>query len=123
MSILFLVEAMATLLWVFAGLSVLAWANHLRRSPQGAHIAHVTDMIANLVPVMIVLLLVVIAGAMIGLPSIVVLIAVLFPGGLAIAFHMSLRAIRDAPAPRADLLRLLGALVLAIALVLWRQAL
>jgi hypothetical protein len=115
-----IVEGVATLLWVYAGLTLIAWFDHLRRTDRQAHVPHVVELIANLVPAMIALLLVVMAGAMIGLPSVVVIIAVLFPAGLAYGLHMSLNDIRETATPGRELARIGGAFVLA-ALVIWSR--
>jgi hypothetical protein len=116
-----IIEAIATLLWVYAGLTLIAWADHLRRTDRQAHIPHVVELIANLVPAMIALLLVVIAGAMIGLPSVVVIIAVLFPAGLAYGLHMSLNDIRETATAGRELARIGGAFALGSLVIWYRQ--
>jgi hypothetical protein len=122
MTPLAVIEAVATLLWSYAGVSFLAWAGHLRRAEQRARVTHVFDMIANLVPAMIALLLVVLAGAMIGLPSVVVIIAVLFPAGLAFGLHMSLNEIREETTLPRELARIGLALAIGAAVIWVRQS-
>ena len=117
-----IVEAVASLLWVYAGLTFLAWADYLRRSARQAHVAHVFELITQLVPAMIALLLVVIAGAVIGLPSVVVFIAVLFPAGLCYGSHMALADIRgDRGAATAQDFARAGLAVALAVLVIWRR--
>jgi hypothetical protein len=75
-------------------------------------------MIGHLVPAMITLLVVVLAGIILGLPSVVVIIAILFPAGLAVGFHMGLNDVRDATwageATRLGLTALIAGLVIYI---------
>jgi hypothetical protein len=115
------IEGIATLLWTYAGLTLLAWAGHLRRAEERARVTHVFDLVANLVPAMIALLLVVLAGAMIGLPSVVVIIAVLFPAGLAFGAQMSLNEIREETTLPRELVRIGLAFAIGAAVIWWRQ--
>jgi hypothetical protein len=93
------VEAVATLFWTYAGLAAIEWAARLTRRDRREHLPLVFEMIGHLVPAMIALLLVVLAGAFLGFPSVVVIIAVLFPAGLATGFHMGLNDLREATWP------------------------
>jgi hypothetical protein len=91
-----LVEAAATLFWTYAGLAAAEWFTRLARKERREHLALVFEMIGHLVPAMITLLVVVLAGAFFGFPTVVVIIAVLFPAGLAVGFQMGLNDLRDA---------------------------
>ena len=115
------IEAVATLLWVYAGITGLVWFWHLLRSEHRMRVPHSIDLIANLVPAMIVLLIVVLAGAMIGLPSVVVVIAVLFPAGLALGLHMALNDIRDGTGWPRELGRIGVAIAIGAGVIWWRQ--
>ncbi|NKX45885.1 hypothetical protein [Roseicyclus persicicus] len=115
------VEAIATLLWAYAGVTFLAWARHLTRAEHRQRVPHVIDLIANLVPAMILLLVVVLVGAVIGLPSVVVLIAVLFPAGLAWGAQMALNDIRETATPAAEAARIALALAIGSAVIWARQ--
>jgi hypothetical protein len=117
-----IIEAVATLLWCYAGVTFLAWAGHLRRTEHRTRVTHVFDLVANLVPAMIALLLVVLAGAMIGLPSVVVIIAVLFPAGLAFGLHMSLNEIREEASITREVARIALAFVIGAGVIWYRQA-
>lgn len=116
-----IMEAIATVLWVYAGLAFLDWVGHLRRSDKRFHIPHVTDLLGNLVPAMIALLVVVMAGAVVGLPSVVVIIAVLFPAGLAFGVHMALNDIRGESDYRTETVRMALTFVIAAGIVYLRQ--
>ena len=121
MSPLALIEAVATLLWCYAVITVLAWAGHLQRSDRHRRAAHGVDLIANLVPATIAVLLVAIAGALLDLPSVAIVIAVLLPAGLAFGLHMSLNDIRDDAALPREVARIALAFVIGLALIWWRQ--
>lgn len=115
------IEAVATLLWSYAAVTFAAWAGHLRRADRRVRVTHVFDLVANLVPAMITLLLVVLVGAVIGLPSVVVIIAVLFPAGLAFGIHMSLNEIREGATLTGELGRIALAFAIGAAVIWARQ--
>lgn len=123
MSALALIEALATLLWVYTALTFAAWLTHLFRQEAGAHVAAVTELLSHLVPAMIGLVTLVLIGAFVGLPSVVAFIALLFPAGTAYGSHMALLDLRDAPADARDLPRLIATVILATALIVYRQIL
>jgi hypothetical protein len=119
-SLIIIIEAVAALLWVYTGLTLLAWINHTRRLSQGAHVPAVVELLGHLVPAMIALVTVVLAGALIGLPSVVAFIAILFPAGTAYGTHMALSEAQDPPvSPRK---RLVGTMAIAAAIILYRSA-
>jgi hypothetical protein len=93
------IEAAATVFWTYAGLAAIEWFVRLWRKERREHLALVFEMIGHLVPAMITLLVVVLAGIFLGLPTVVVIIAVLFPAGLAVGFHMGLNDLREATWP------------------------
>lgn len=116
-----LIEAAATLLWVYTGLTAFAWANHTRRLTKGAHVPAVTELLSHLVPAMIALVVTVLFGALIGLPSVVAFIALLFPAGTAYGTHMALTEARDSPISRQDLPRIATTVALTLAIITYRQ--
>lgn len=96
MSAIDAVEAVATLFWTYAALAAIEWFARLSRFERREHLPLFFEMIGHLVPAMITLLVVVLAGAFLGFPSVVVIIAILFPAGLAVGFHMALNDVRAA---------------------------
>lgn len=116
-----IVEAVATVLWTYAIIGAIEWLLRLRRTEARQHVAHVMDLIANLVPAMIALVVIVLAGAFIGLPSVVVIIAVLFPAGLAFGIHMSLNDLRDAAPWQGEVARLIAVFAVAAGVIWVRQ--
>ena len=112
------VEAVATLFWTYAGLAAAEWGVRLWHKERREHLPLVFEMIGHLVPAIITLLVVVLAGIFLGLPSVVVIIAVLFPAGLAMGFHMGLNDLRQATWPgeatRLGLTALIAGLVIYI---------
>ncbi|MEM7721562.1 MAG: hypothetical protein AAF376_04255 [Pseudomonadota bacterium] len=121
MTPLAVMEAIATVLWVYAGLALLEWGIRVARTDRRQHIGCVTDLLGNLVPAMITLVVIVMAGAVIGLPSVVVIIAVLFPAGLAFGAHMSLNDLREVADLRVELGRLAVTAALAAGVIYVRQ--
>jgi di/tricarboxylate transporter len=118
-----LIEAAATLLWVYAGLTLAHWAYRTARLERRDHIPALADLISHLVPAMILLVLTVLAGALIGLPSVVAFIAILFPAGLAFGSHMALHEHDPPPTQKHTLARIAFTLALSAALITIRQVL
>ncbi len=114
------VEAVATLLWTYSGLAAIEWVARASRFERSRHVPLFVDLVGHLVPAMISLLVVVLAGAFFGLPTVVVVIAVLFPAGLAIGLQMGLNDLRRAGWVGEGLRLLLTALI-AGAVIAWRQ--
>ncbi len=119
--LLYIIEAMATLLWVYAGLTLAHWAIRAARLDQRQHIPALTDLISHLVPAMILLVLTVLAGALIGLPSVVAFIAILFPAGLAFGSHSALHEMEPPPTTGQIRTRILLTLALAALIIALRQ--
>jgi len=99
MTLIALITAVATLLWTFAVLGFIEWFWTVARTERPQHVAHMADLLGNLVPAMIALVVVVMVGAFIGLPSVVVIIALLFPAGLAFGVQMALNDLRGTAWP------------------------
>lgn len=118
-----LIEAAATLLWCYAALSLVQWLIQVTRLDRRHHVPAAADLLSHLVPAMILLVLTVLAGALIGLPSVVAFIAILFPAGLAYGLHMALEDMEPPPTRAQVMARLAFAIVLAGAIVLYRQVL
>ena len=121
MTAIAIIEAIATVLWTYAGLALMEWLAFVARAERRYHIPHTVDLLGNLVPAMLMLIVVVMAGAMIGLPSVVVLIAVLFPAGVAFGLHVSLNDLRDRASYRLELGRILSTFVVAAGVIYVRQ--
>jgi len=113
-------ETLAAILWCYAGLNLLAWLNATRKLERRGHIPAITDLLSHLVPAMLLLVVLVLFGALFGLVSTVVLIAVVFPGGLAIGGHMALAELTEREAVRDHLPRMGAAMLLGLAVTLYR---
>ncbi|MGP1358244.1 hypothetical protein [Roseicyclus sp.] len=120
MSPIAVVEAVATLFWTYAGLGAIEWVARLSRLEKTRHVPLVFELIGHLVPAMVTLLVVVLAGAFFGFPTVVVVIAVLFPAGLAVGVHMGLNDLREA-SWRGETARLLLTLLIGATVIWWRQ--
>lgn len=121
MTPLALIEAVATILWVYAGFALAEWIARVARMERRFHIPSTADLLGNLVPAMIMLVIVVLLGSLIGLPSVVVLIAVLFPAGLAFGAHMALNDLRSEADLPWEVARILLSFVVAGGVIYVRQ--
>jgi len=117
-----IIEVIATLLWCYAGTALADWGLRTARLERRQHVPAVADLLSHLVPAMILLVLTVLAGAFIGLPSVVAFIALLFPAGLAYGSHMALHEMEPPPTRQQSLTRAAVALVLAGFVIAVRMA-
>ncbi len=117
-----IIEAFASLLWCYAGLTLVHWAFRLSRLDRRQHIPTVAELLSHLVPAMIALVLTVLIGSFVGLPSVVVLIALLFPAGLAYGGHSALHDLDPPPSRKQTLVRFALAIALAALVVAVRQS-
>jgi len=85
-----IVEIIATILWCHAALLALERIGTLRRAAQNEKAGHVVSLLGAFVPVVVTYITVVLVGAVIGLPSMVVFLALIVPGGLVFGLRMEL---------------------------------
>jgi hypothetical protein len=114
-----LIVLAATILWSYAAVVGAEWARMLWRSERREHVTLVFDLVTALLPAAAAYVLLVLAGHVLGLPSVVVFLAVVVPGGLVYAFRTSL-VHRGLTGARREQGRLLIALALAVAVVATR---
>jgi hypothetical protein len=114
-----LIVLAATILWSYAAVVGAEWARMLWRSERREHVTLVFDLVTALLPAAAAYVLLVLAGHVLGLPSVVVFLAVVVPGGLVYAFRTSL-VDRGLIGARREQGRLLIALALAVAVVATR---
>ncbi len=114
-----LIVLAATILWSYAAVVGAEWARMLWRSERREHVTLVFDLVTGLLPAAAAYVLLVLAGHVLGLPSVVVFLAVVVPGGLVYAFRASL-VDRGRTGARREQGRLLIALALAVAVVATR---
>jgi hypothetical protein len=114
-----LIVLAATILWSYAAVVGVEWARMLWRSERREHVTLVFDLVTGLLPAAAAYVLLVLAGHVLGLPSVVVFLAVVVPGGLVYAFRASL-VDRGLTGARREQGRLLIALALAVAVVATR---
>ncbi len=114
-----LIVLAATILWSYAAVVGAEWARMLWRSERREHVTLVFDLVTALLPAAAAYVLLVLAGHVLGLPSVVVFLAVVVPGGLVYAFRASL-VDRGLTGARREQGRLLIALALAVAVVATR---
>lgn len=114
-----LIVLAATILWSYAAVVGAEWARMLWRSERREHVTLVFDLVTGLLPAAAAYVLLVLAGHVLGLPSVVVFLAVVVPGGLVYAFRAAL-VDRGLTGARREQGRLLIALALAVAVVATR---
>ncbi len=114
-----LIVLAATILWSYAAVVGAEWARMLWRSERREHVTLVFDLVTGLLPAAAAYVLLVLAGHVLGMPSVVVFLAVVVPGGLVYAFRAAL-VDRGLTGARREQGRLLIALALAVAVVATR---
>ena len=85
-----LVVFLASILWCHAAALAWEWLGTLRRASQNDKVGHVVSLLGAFVPVVVTYIAVVLVGAVIGLPSMVVFLALIVPGGLVFRLRMEL---------------------------------
>ena len=70
-----LVVFLASILWCHAAVLAWEWLGTLRRASQNDKVGHVVSLLGAFVPVVVTYITVVLVGAVIGLPSMVVFLA------------------------------------------------
>ena len=106
-------------LWCYAGVLLAGWLRAVARDDMRMHVSHVVSMLGVLVPVVSVFVLLIFAGGVLGIPFVVVILALIVPAGLVIAFQLELSRLVPSTWTR-EALRLAVASVLATAMVWWR---
>ncbi|MCA8882407.1 MAG: hypothetical protein KDA50_01410 [Rhodobacteraceae bacterium] len=87
MTPVFVIKLFSLILWCHAAVLVVAWFRAVARCDVKTHVGAFVALMGALVPVSSGLVLVVLAGATLGLPSAVAFLAILIPGGLAVALN------------------------------------
>lgn len=113
------IEAIALVLWCYGAILLLAWVRAVAREDDRLHVAHFVSLMAVLVPVSVAMVCLIMVGGTLGLPSVVVFLALLTPGGLVVALQLEVSRL-TAPSPQTDLARL-GATLLLAAVVLYAR--
>ncbi len=80
----------ATLLWCHAAVLAWEWIRLLRSAAQSDKVGVVVKLLGAMVPVVVLYIVVVFAGAILGLPSMVAFLALVVPGGLVFGFRTEL---------------------------------
>lgn len=91
-----LMKFLSVLSWSAAAVLFAGWLRTVARMPRLDHVGHAVDLLAGLVPLACAVVLVVLAGGLIGLPSVVGFVFVFLPVGLALTLFIELRRIEGA---------------------------
>lgn len=119
MTLFALIEALATLLWVYAALTAFSRATLGQRV--GSPRPRLSDRPGDVVPVLILLVVATLLGALIGAPRVIWLGAVLVPAGLIFVLHRSLAKMSGDTEWPGFALRLGLTIVLGAAIIWLRQ--
>lgn len=116
-----LVESVATLLWAYALVLAVSWFRAVARDDRKAHVGHFVSLMGAMVPFSASVIALVFIGGTLGLPSVVVFLAVLLPAGLVTALQLEVSRMTG---PRLDweARRVAFGLCLGVALIVWRVA-
>ncbi|HBG99923.1 MAG: hypothetical protein JKP98_24980 [Rhodobacteraceae bacterium] len=109
-------EALATLLWCYAGVLLIVWIRRTAEMGERFHVGMTALLFGSLVPVIGVFLLLLIGAAVLGLPWLARAAPLLLPAGLALSLQTELADV-ETPHEAAHLGRLLIAAFAAMALI------
>ncbi len=123
MSPLAIVKLTATLLWCHAGVLAVAWFRQVARTDKRFHVGHFVALMGEMVPMAAGAILLIFGGAILGLPSVVVFLAVVLPAGLVLALATEVDRLTEPPDAGVETRRLAATLGLAVLAVAWRGGL
>lgn len=119
MTAVLVIKFCALLLWCYAAVLAVAWFRAVRAEDTTRHVGHVISLLGVFVPLSCLLVIVVFLGAMLGLPSVVALLAVLVPAGLVVGLQLEVNRLTVSN-ERVEMLRLGLTLCLALSVIVWR---
>lgn len=86
-----IVDLTAMFLWCHAAILLVAWVRAVARTGRRNHVGHFVSLAGEMVPMVAGVVILVFLGAFIGLPSVVVFLAVVFPAGIVVALLFEMR--------------------------------
>lgn len=119
MSPLYVVKLTALILWCHALVLMVAWFRHVARTDRRQHVGHFVSLVGELVPMAAAAVVLIFGGAALGLPSVVVFLAVVLPLGLVVGLALEVRRLGP-HSHRAEARRLAVTLALALAVFAFR---
>lgn len=90
-----IVDLWAMFLWCHAAVLVVSWFRVVGRTDRRDHVGHFISLMGELVPMAAGVILLIFAGSVLGLPSVVVFLAVVFPAGLVFALLMEVERVGE----------------------------
>jgi hypothetical protein len=90
MTLITAVTTLATLLWCYALVLSVAWVRAVGATDRRDHVGHFVGLMGVFVPGIALTVATVIVGAVVGVPQIVVAIALLLPASVAIGLQLEL---------------------------------
>lgn len=114
------ISHLASPFWIYSALIFVTWARHLVRTEFGQRVPMVTELVTNLVPIMIALIALVAVGAFFGLASVASYLGLALPVGLVFALSISLQDI-SLPSWPSDGLRLICVAAI-FAVLIWQSS-
>jgi len=115
-------KLVSVLLWSYALVLAFFWVRAVAREDRKTHVAHFVELLAAFVPLSCAAVVLVMAGALIGLPSVVGVLFVLLPAGAVIALSQEVRRV-EGESDRHEGLRLGLSLCLACGVIASRGGL
>lgn len=122
MSPIALVKLAATFLWCYAGVLTVAWFRQVAKTDKRFHVGHFVALMGEMVPMAAGAILLIFAGALLGLPSVVVFLAIVLPAGLVLALVTEVHRLTPTDS-RVESRRLAATLGLVVFVVMWRGGL
>ena len=74
----------SVLMWSYVAVLALVWLRSVARQHRSEHIGHFLELMAGLVPISCAVVILVLIGGVVGLPSVVGILFVFLPAGVAV---------------------------------------
>ncbi|MDJ0995432.1 MAG: hypothetical protein QNI90_17780 [Dinoroseobacter sp.] len=108
------------LMWSYAAILLVCWVRAVGAQDRKTHIGFFVELMAALVPLSCAAVVLVMLGAVIGLPSVVGVLFVMLPAGVVVSLGIEVRRIEHGASDRLESLRLAASLCLAFSVIAGR---
>lgn len=112
MTLVTAITTLATLLWCYNLVMTLAWFRAVGATDRREHVGHFVGLMGVFVPGIALTVATVLLGAVLGVPQVVIALALLFPGAVCIGLQLEVARLTG-PDGGADARRLAAAVLLA----------
>ena len=113
MSTIAAVTTLSSLLWCYSAVMCVIWFRAVAQLERREHVAQFVGLMGVFVPGMALAIAFFLLGALLSFPELVLLLALIFPGTVALGLHLEVARLTE-PEPLTEGLRVAAAVALAL---------